>query len=69
MAIVTGMRIPDILADRGPMTAAQLAPMVGANPGVLHRMLRFLCCWRVLRSIGVGDSRTAAYLRSCGKAM
>src|SRR5271166_2240503 len=47
IAIATQKGIPDALANRGPLTAAELAPIVGANADILHRMLRYLSCFDV----------------------
>jgi O-methyltransferase domain len=45
--VATRMGLPDLLAN-GPKTAAALAPVVGAPPEMLHRLLRALAAYDVV---------------------
>ncbi|HYB44351.1 MAG TPA: methyltransferase, partial [Candidatus Methylomirabilis sp.] len=54
LRLVTEMQIPDILAERGPMTAAEIARLADVQPDMLHRALRFLCTFDVFKLDGQG---------------
>jgi hypothetical protein len=51
--VAAELRVADVLAD-GPRTADELAPKVGADAGVLHRVLRGLAAEEVLEELPGG---------------